>query len=516
VISKIKEKFFQWPVSKELVQKLSIRNQGHKKKVIIQCDFDVVSVLKFAIAYKALSHFENVSPLVISNICSFERSGGLQWLKRRKFFERSWWNFFIELFGVSKIEDYNLNRTGMIDTYHQQAKAFLKEINTKREFLNFRYKNIHIGDLLYDTYMRYKPHMTIELEDPFLLEVMAQGIYILDKCEEILNENEVSYVFSTFSSYIKHGILCRIALDRGINVITFALIDKPLRFLKPSYPLHLKDITDYHEFIASSLISEADLNKARASLEMRFKGINDTATFYMNKSSFASDKKEMMMLNPDEKKCLIYLHCFFDSPHIYRSMLFVDFYEWLEETIQYLLKKSDYKIYIKRHPNSIDGNEFFIKQFEDKYPQINFLPKNFGSKEVVENKFDVALTVHGTMAHELPWFNIPVLCAGDNPHTGFNFCVTPKNIESYEQYLSNLELVKQDTKFDKTDILKFYYCHNLRMDNERCSEDETVDVLDFNRLSSGLNWALPVEDKVIDLIAKLEKIYGKIFKAKLT
>ena len=516
MIRKIKEKFFQSPVSSELIAKIAVPNQFQTKKVLVQCDFDVVSILKFATAYRALLQFDKVSPVVISNICCFERSGGLQWLKRRRFFERAWWKFFKELFGVKTVEDYNLNRSSLIDVYHLKAKNYLKSIKTKIEFLDFCYKEIHIGDLLYDTYMRYKPHMTIELDDPFLLEVLAQGLYIMDKCEKVLSENDVRYVFSSFSSYIKHGILCRLALARGINVITFALVDKPLRFLNSTYPLHLKDITDYQEIISSSTISEEDLDLAKSSLEKRFNGINDTATFYMNKSSYASDNKEMMILDKNEKKCLIYLHCFFDSPHIYRSMLFVDFYEWLEETIQYLLKKSDFKIYIKRHPNSIDGNEIFIKQFEEKYPQVTFLPKNFGSKEVVENKFDVALTVHGTMAHELPWFNIPVLCAGDNPHAGFDFCVTPKDIDSYKRYLDNLNLVREHTKFDKKEILRFYYCHNLRQDSERCSDQETADVLAFNRLSGNINWTLPVDNKITDLLYKIQQTYTKVFKAKLT
>jgi hypothetical protein len=67
------------------------------------------------------------------------------------------------------------------------------------------------------------------------------------------------------------------------------------------------------------------------------------------------------------------------------------------------------------------------------------LPKDTSHYEVLQLGIDLALTVHGTIATEYPYFNIPVMNATTrNPHSSFDFSITPDSREEYERILTNL------------------------------------------------------------------------------
>ena len=119
------------------------------------------------------------------------------------------------------------------------------------------------------------------------------------------------------------------------------------------------------------------------------------------------------------------------------------------------------------------------------------------------------------MAHELPWFEIPVLCAGDNPHVDFDFCVTPRNRDEYHFLLLNLDLVKNKTNFNKEGILKFYYLHNLYEDKERISISESYNIIEINTFNDHDFFG---QLKILnsDLLSKIEKNYIEIFKRLLS
>ena len=70
---------------------------------------------------------------------------------------------------------------------------------------------------------------------------------------------------------------------------------------------------------------------------------------------------------------------------------------------------------------------------------------------------DAVLTVYGSIAHEYPLFNIPVLNAGTNPHMGYKFSITPKSKLDYENFIDNL-LSKNKNENSKNKYTSFMQC----------------------------------------------------------
>ena len=76
-----------------------------------------------------------------------------------------------------------------------------------------------------------------------------------------------------------------------------------------------------------------------------------------------------------------------------------------------------------------------------------------------ELKIDYVLTVFGSISYEYPLFGIPVISAGLNPHSGYNFSINPKNIGEYKKILLNLGSISN--KINKKEIYEFYGMHHL-------------------------------------------------------
>ena len=61
-----------------------------------------------------------------------------------------------------------------------------------------------------------------------------------------------------------------------------------------------------------------------------------------------------------------------------------------------------------------------------KYPSLKLLQKNLSHNRIISKGIKCVLTTYGSIAHEYPLFGIPVINAGENPHSGYNFSINPK------------------------------------------------------------------------------------------
>ena len=166
--------------------------------------------------------------------------------------------------------------------------------------------------------------------------------------------------------------------------------------------------------------------KLKKVLSRRLEGLADSSMPYMSKSSFTkSIIKSNILLQNHKKHILVLLHDFFDSPHIYRSMLFSDFWEW----IYFTLREAEFTThnwYIKPHPNSSNKNIEVIKKIMKRFPYIKHIESEASNKQLIDEGINAVFSVYGSAGHEFPYLGIPVVLAGDNPHINYNFTLTPK------------------------------------------------------------------------------------------
>ena len=216
------------------------------------------------------------------------------------------------------------------------------------------------------------------------------------------------------------------------------------------------------------------LKKARITIEKTFMGKRGLGRMIYTKtskqtpykgyfrSSFHSKKnKNKIFLNSNKKKILIASHCFIDAPHGYGpgSILFPDFYEWLE-FLKKISKKTDYEWYIKPHPHSLPGTDKYLDKFLLDTPEFKKIPKNTSHHQILQEKVDCVLSVYGSVGWEYAYHKIPVINASkNNPTINYNFNLHAKNLKQYEDMILNFK--KYPIIFKKENILEFYFMDNL-------------------------------------------------------
>jgi hypothetical protein len=181
------------------------------------------------------------------------------------------------------------------------------------------------------------------------------------------------------------------------------------------------------------------------------------------KSSAYSNNLDSAILNKnDKKKIIIFSHCFFDEPHRYRRMLFDDFFDFIIKTVNYLKDKENLEIYIKPHPNGLPGNEIVFKKIKEEFLNINnlfFIDKQISNNDIVKSNPNLAITVHGTVSHELAYNKITTINAGDNPHVNYDFNLNPTTQDEYFDMIDNTKNYMHKLNFDKEKIYEFLYMH---------------------------------------------------------
>jgi hypothetical protein len=331
-------------------------------------------------------------------------------------------------------------------------------------------EGIPVGDLINDSFLRFKPAPTLDIRDVYLLIVIWQAHRDIRRAKDYFNRVRPLLYLTSYTTYVQHGIAVRVALQIGVRVFSFSNYQQFAKQLSEKDWMHTSNPDDYaYEF---SLMKNSDqkLAEAEKALCARMTGGIDSATAYMKKSAYIESNDPV----PDVRgSVVIFLHDFFDSPHVYRGLVFPDFWEWICFTIE-ILSKTGARFFLKPHPNQIELNDVVLKDLKQRYPEVAMISPNITNKQLAEAGVACAVTVYGTVAHEMAFLGVPSIACAHHPHVSFNFCKTAKNKTEYAEAL----LQYADINFNKLEMhrqsLIFYYMHNLNLSAEEKSLKDTA------------------------------------------
>jgi hypothetical protein len=337
-----------------------------------------------------------------------------------------------------------------------EAHRVWRRLDTTASTAAISIDGIQVGDLIVDTYLRFRPSPKFDPTDPFVLEIIWQVITDIRKADLFFRRVRPVCYLSTFATYATHGVLARVAIACGIPVFTFGGVAAFGKKLQPSDLFHVPNTTGYRQTFRNLNDQEQKLQQAETLLKQRLSGITDLATYYMKKSAYQVSTNYL----PDVNGALvIFLHDFYDSPHVCDDFIFIDFWSWLIFTVEELDRK-EIKFYIKPHPNQITSSELVIQEIKNRYPNIKILGSEITNKQLVDGGIIYGITVYGTVAHELAYLGVPTITCAKHPHHEYDFCRTAKTIEEYKEYI-----LDNSFKFNKielkTQALEYYYMHNL-------------------------------------------------------
>jgi hypothetical protein len=346
--------------------------------------------------------------------------------------------------------------------------ASFRNGDSSKRYDEFEIEGVLCGDLIIDTYLRYKPSPTFNPNDIFVLRLIWQAIRDIKKVRQYFKLRKPAVYFTTYSTYIEHGISARVAIEQKIPVFSFGNFFQFGLQLSANHFRHTPDTKLYKSII--NQLSEQELTKylkqAESILEFRMSGGIDNATGYMRQSAY--QEKDILDLDAEYLNSLngavvIFLHDFYDSPHVWDDFIFTDFWEWLIKTIE-ILRREKINFFIKPHPNQINDNA--IKVLRDKYPDLKWLNSAYNNRILVEAGIVCGVTVYGTVAHELAYLGVPSIGAALHVHQAFSFCCQAKTISEYESLIVNCRSHYLPKDALKREALEFVVAHNSLYDDE--------------------------------------------------
>jgi hypothetical protein len=338
-----------------------------------------------------------------------------------------------------------------------KALAIWSNLSSKQELLELKCNDVVVGDLIYDSYLRFKPAPTVDLKNPYLLVVIWQAMRTFKYAKRYFAERMPIGYLTSYATYIQHGIPVRVALRLGIPVYSFGSLQVFAKKLDIEDWSHPRSAANYREGFDRIPNKEEMLNQAREQLLFRISGGVDSATSYMAKSAYAKQSSEVPNV---DGAVVVFLHDFFDSPHVYRWILFPDFLEWICFTID-TLTEMNIPFFLKPHPNQIELSSSVIDSLKDKYPNLFWIPSTITNLQLVEAGMRCAITVYGTVAHEMAFLGVPTIASGDHPHISFDFCHTAVTVKEYRELLGRALHLDFDKAQMQLQSMMFYYMHNL-------------------------------------------------------
>lgn len=336
----------------------------------------------------------------------------------------------------------------------------VKNLNSKKDLVKLEIDNIHIGDLIYDSFLRENEVPTIDLKDKKFFSFLRYSIRSFLCWQKFFQTNKVKALIVSHTVYVA-AIPLRIAAKNNIisyqcNCHNIYKLSKNNIYAFTEFKTYRKDFEKLDEKFKTD-----GLKIAEGKIKERFEGKVGVDMPYSQKSAFHQNFSDKRVLsNSKKKKILIAAHDFFDAPHIYGSNdIFPDFYEWFQ-FLKDISKKLDYEWYIKSHRDWFAKTDKILRDFAKDCPQFKVIPSDTSHFQIVREGIDCVLTVYGTISWEYAYFGIPVINATtDNPHILYDFNLHARNLEEYENMILNFD--KYKINYDKNNIKEFYLMHNL-------------------------------------------------------
>lgn len=441
---------------KFIQKKRTIKINKNKKYILIQLVDDYYYLVYYkCLIEKYFSNYEIVGlwpymylPVRRSNslteILKNEYNNYLLKLKLNK------WRILYGTLGIKKF--VTLSNTNF--------SKFNAKPKNKEQLLRLKIFGIKVGDLIYDTYIRYRASETVNLKDKYLNLYVNFAYQSLRKIEALQKKYNFKYFFTSYASYVHHGIPVRFFTSK--TKVTVISGRNAIQYNQKLSKDHFYHTFSYKKFkLIKKSVKKIPFKKVEDFLIKKYSGLSNTNNFpaYMVTNPYNKIKNGSNQLNNIDG--VLFTQSIYDSPHAWGGMLYNDYYEWICDTLNYI-KKNNLKIAIKPHPNSIK-KQIDVKKLhvslKAEYSELTWLDENLSNNEIFKKiKFGISAT--GTVLFELAWHKILAISCGQSPYSYNKFSLNAESKEKYYFYLKNAHKIKY-SKIPKKKLLEFYYFYNF-------------------------------------------------------
>jgi hypothetical protein len=355
------------------------------------------------------------------------------------------------------------------------AYMAIRSLKSVSSILNLRFDRIRVGDLVYDEILRSIHAPTISSIDDNVGKVIKRSFYFFLQYKILFTLKRFSFYISTHTTYPEYGLLCRLALSKGIPVIETTDIQMSI-----FNGLSDSNLPTYHGGIKTRILAKLSalngstnsrVSRARIDLNRRLSAQVDqidVLNAYSGKAYTREALREMYGFDENLKIGFIMAHIFKDSPHISPSMLYQDYYVWLCDTIKACQHSVNTFWFLKPHPStSLYGEEGAVEALLEPAHITNtrLCPSDLNTVSLATCA-DVITTVHGTAGLEYSCLGIPVILAGKPFYSELGFTIDPPNVEAYKNTLKMAANIRPLTPSQIDKALLVYEIWNSLFDWE--------------------------------------------------
>ena len=334
---------------------------------------------------------------------------------------------------------------------------------------NFQVNGVHLGDLLYDSLIRYHHTYRQPEGDPRKLRrTLRNGLWLFHVCQGLVRRWDARGVVISETVYaISEAMLLRIATQAGHRGL---FVNSSFARYYASYEETFRDRFK----VTPALMTVARQQPQRRAvvddyLGKRFTGKlahHDVINAYRDKRVWTRAELAahyQLGARADRKAIFLMPHCFSDANHKTRFLLFRDFYQWFRETLRVIREVDDVNWFIKPHPSShhyLEENQ--VEELVQQSPALHvFLtPKDFSTTSVL-NVADAIVTVNGTIGLEAACAGVRPVLAADAVYGGFGFTLEPQSQTDYFAQLRAMRDVPRLTEAEVATAKDVLYCYQF-------------------------------------------------------
>ena len=328
-------------------------------------------------------------------------------------------------------------------------QKFKNKVKNLKDLENFKIKKVHVGDLLYDTYLKnnYNLEPTIDLESKKFLDFVYDFLILFEHWDNYFKTNKVKAIISSHAVYVM-GLILRIG--QKYKSKSYVLTHDQLWQINKKQPRQFYEVNNFRKIFRklNKPFKKNLLDNSKRKIKTRLDGKYTSDYGYITKSPYGYGNK----LNLKKKNKNIFVianHDFVDAPHAIGNSIFPDFYQWFIKLCEFSLKTNDIWL-VKNHPDFGEEYSQYVKYERDvtkhalkNFPNIKLLDKKTTLNDLLNINVDAVFTVNGTIGFDFAILGIPVINASlNNPHINYDFNYHPRNEKQLKNIIFNFKKIK--------------------------------------------------------------------------
>lgn len=335
-----------------------------------------------------------------------------------------------------------------------------RDISTLNDLQMLAIQGVHVGDLIYDEYLKRSGKPTIDISSTDFQTFLLQSLDLTNQWFSYFDTHAVSCVIGTAPYF--GGIPIRIAASRNIPSFEVHPEVSETRSFSREEPYSRHESRNFPRYFRALPKKEQDqgIQLARERMTRRLSGNQDP--LLRNKVQWEVEARRVVPERggtSNARTFLVATHDFFDAAHAYGVGIFPDYFSWLTE-LGRISRAFPHRWLLKVHPDSNSVSDSAISEICAMFPKFEKVDRTVANWELLKRNPEAVFTCHGTVGKEFAYLGLPVVnCHPENPHQAYSFNI---HIQQVQEIVSFCEIKGALPSVNsQQEVLECFFIHQL-------------------------------------------------------